>query len=60
MVVVPTSARKVNLYCVSRFLVFLTDAALLERTVIGAGWEGFSKLMNLSKESFENQAFPVI
>lgn len=42
------------------FWVFLTDVVDPERAALEAGCEGFSKLMNLSHESFENQALPLI
>lgn len=41
------------------FLIFLTDVVDPEGAVLEAGWEGFSKLMNLSQESFEDQALPI-
>lgn len=42
------------------FLIFLTDVVDPEEAVLEAGGKGFSKLMNLSQESFENRALPII
>lgn len=41
------------------FLIFLTDVVDPEGAVLESGWEGFSKLVNLSPESFEDQALPI-